>query len=142
MDNNYQNNPYQQNAQPAQPGYQQQTAYQQPYQQAAYQQPYQMPESKFDGSVLDCFIYCLATSAIISFTFGIATPWAICLLYKFILSHVTVDGRRLTFDGTGGQLFGNWIKWLLLTVITFGIYSFWVMPKMLNWVAKHTHFAA
>lgn len=97
-------------------------------------------ESKYDGTVLETFLYTLGASLLISFTLGIATPWAICLLWKFIISHVTIDGKRLTFDGDGGQLFGNWIKWILLTYVTCGIYGFWVMPRMYHWVAKHTHF--
>jgi len=103
--------------------------------------PMQAPESKFDGSVLECFCASLVVSLMIVFTLGIATPWAVAYMVKFILSHAIIDGRRYTFDGTGGQLFGNWIKWFLLTVITIGIYSFWVMPKMINWVVKHTHVA-
>lgn len=97
--------------------------------------------SRFDGGVLETFINTLIASLIIGITCGIATPWAICYMYNFIISHVVIDGRRLTFDGTGGQLFGNWIKWFLLTIVTCGIYSFWVAPRLYNWVAKHTHFA-
>ena len=115
-----------------QPNFQQQPNYQQGYVQQAI--------SSFDGCVLGCLGATILSSLMITFTLGIATPWAVAYLYKFILSHVTIDGRRLRFDGTGGQLFGNWIKWFLLTIVTLGIYSFWVMPKMLNWIAKHTHF--
>ena len=50
-----------------------------------------------------------------------------------------IDGHKLIFDGTGAQLFGNYIKWFLLTIITFGIYSFWLSIKMKQWVTKHTH---
>ena len=113
----------------------------QQYAQPPVQQPnmVQQAVSSFDGSVLECFCACLVSGLIMGFTLGIATPWAVCYLYKFILTHVCIDGTRLTFDGTGAQLFGNWIKWFLLCIITIGIYGFWVMPKMLNWVAKHTH---
>jgi len=100
-----------------------------------------MRESKFDGSVLETLLYGIGASLLISFTCGIATPWAVCLMWNFIISHVVIDGRRLTFDGTGGELFGNWIVWFLLSLVTCGIYSIWVTPKMYNWVAKHTHFA-
>ena len=39
------------------------------------------------------------------------------------------------------QLFGNWIKWLLLTIVTLGIYSFWLNIKLIQWKTKHTEFA-
>lgn len=32
-----------------------------------------------------------------------------------------VEVQRLRFDGTAVSLFGQWIKWFLLTLITFGI---------------------
>ena len=93
----------------------------------------------WDGGVLETFVNSLVASLIISFTLGIGTPWAVCYMTKFILGHCVIDGKRLSFNGKGGSLFGNWIKWFLLTVITCGIYGFWVIPKMYNWVATHTH---
>ena len=95
--------------------------------------------STWDGSVFDTFVNSIVTSLIISFTCGIATPWAICYMMKFIVSHAVIDGKRMHFDGTGAQLFGNWIKWFLLTIITCGIYSFWVAPRLYRWVASHIH---
>lgn len=99
------------------------------------------PQSNWDGGVLDTIINSIVASLIVGFTCGIATPWAICYMMKFIVEHTIIDGRRLTFDGDGASLFGNWIKWFLLTVITFGIYGFWVVPRMYQWVAKHIHTA-
>jgi uncharacterized membrane protein YjgN (DUF898 family) len=52
-----------------------------------------------------------------------------------------IDGRRLQFTGKAVELFGNWIVWFLLTIITFGIYSFWVAPKLQAWKWKNTSFA-
>jgi len=49
-------------------------------------------------------------------------------------------GDRL-LDGTALGLFENWIKWLLLTVVTFGIYGFWVGIKLKKWKVSHTSFA-
>jgi uncharacterized membrane protein YjgN (DUF898 family) len=58
------------------------------------------------------------------------------------VTHTLIDGHKLTFDGTGLQLFGNYIKRLLLTIITLGIYAFWLTIKMKQWVTKHTHMEA
>lgn len=55
------------------------------------------------------------------------------------VKHTVIDGHRLYFDGTAMQLFGNWIKWLILTVITLGIYSFWLNIKLEQWITEHTH---
>ena len=59
-------------------------------------------------------------------TLGICAPWAICMVYRWEAKHTIIDGYRMHFDGTAMQLFANWIKWLLLCLITFGIYAFWV----------------
>ncbi|WP_341472336.1 DUF898 family protein [Fonticella tunisiensis] len=74
-------------------------------------------------------------------TFGICYPWAVCKLYGWKINHAVVEGRRLKFDGKAVQLFGNWIKWWLLCVVTLGIYSFWLGIALNKWKAKHTHFA-
>ncbi|WP_314011819.1 hypothetical protein [Mogibacterium diversum] len=41
------------------------------------------------------------------------------MIYNWEIKHTVIEGRRLEFDGTAVQLFGNWIKWLLLTIVTF-----------------------
>lgn len=98
-----------------------------------------LASSTWDGGVLDTVINSIVASVIISLTCGIATPWAICYMMKFIIGHAVIDGKRLRFDGDGMQLFGNWIKWLVLMVITCGIYGFWVAPRLYQWVCSHIH---
>ena len=50
------------------------------------------------------------------------------------------EGRRLKFNGSAIGLFDNWIKWLLLIVVTLGIYGFWVHIKLEQWKVKNTTF--
>lgn len=96
--------------------------------------------SRFDGGVLANLGYNILCVVITTLTFGICYPWAFCIKKEWRTRHTVIDGRRLVFDGTGAQLFGNWIKWLLLTIVTLYIYSFWVSVKMMQWETKHTHF--
>ena len=98
-------------------------------------------ESKFTGGLLGMIGIGILQALIITFTLGIGTPWAICLKEEWYAKHTIIDGQPLKFDGTGGQLFGNFIKWFLLTIITLGIYSFWLSIKMKQWVTMHTHVA-
>ena len=100
-----------------------------------------MKESKFTGGLLGLIGISILQAILIGLTFGLAAPWAICLKEKWVAEHTIIDGKQLTFDGTGGQLFGNYIKWFLLSIITLGIYSFWLSIKMKQWVVKHTHLA-
>ena len=62
------------------------------------------------------------------------------MFYGWKINHTVIEGKRLKFNGTAMGLFGNWIKWLLLIIVTFGIYSFWVHIKLEQWKVKNTTF--
>ena len=79
-------------------------------------------ESKFTGGLLGLIGISILQGIIMCCTLFIGTPWALCLKQSWLAKHTIIDGKKLTFDGKGGQLFGNFIKWMLLTIITFGIY--------------------
>ena len=100
-----------------------------------------MKESQFTGGLLGLIGINLLQVILITITLGLGTPWAICMKERWIARHTIIDGRQLMFDGTGSQLFGNFIKWFLLTILTLGIYGFWLDIKMKQWITKHTHFA-
>ncbi|RDY24607.1 DUF898 family protein [Romboutsia maritimum] len=97
-------------------------------------------KSRFEGNILG-FIGVNVLAAIISiFTLGIATPWAMCIKYKWEIENTLIEGRRLRFTGTGGSLFVNYIKWWILTIITLGIYGFWLYIKLVEWKVENTEF--
>ncbi len=98
-----------------------------------------MGDSKFDGGLLGLIGISILAGLLTIITLGIGTPWAVCLKERWYAKHTIIDGKRLIFDGKGGQLLGNYIKWWLLTIITLGIYSLWLTINMKKWVVKHTH---
>ena len=100
-----------------------------------------MKESQFTGGLLGLIGINLLQALMIGLSLGLGTPWAICMKERWMAGHTIIDGKRLTFDGTGSQLFGNYIKWFLLTILTLGIYGFWLDIKMKQWITKHTHMA-
>lgn len=65
-----------------------------------------------------------------------------CWKQRWLAKHTVLDGRRQSFDGTGGQLFGKYFGWRLLTLITLGIFGFWRGVKLEKWLTKHTHFGS
>lgn len=73
-------------------------------------------------------------------TAGICYPWALCMVYGWKINHTVIEGRRLKFQSSAVGLFGHWIKWLLLTIITIGIYGFWVFIKLEDRKVKNTIF--
>jgi len=38
-------------------------------------------------------------------------------------------------------LFGQWLLWLLLCIVTIGIYGFWVAPRLARWITEHQTYA-
>lgn len=97
-----------------------------------------MQHSRFDGGLISYVGHSLLAGFITLVTFGIFTPWAIVLMYRWKTRHTIIDGRRLQFNGSAMGLFGHWIKWFLLTLITLGIYGFWLHIKLEQWKVSHT----
>ena len=97
-------------------------------------------ESYFDGGLFQLIGYSILGTLITTAKLGNCLPWAYCMIYNREKKNTVREGKRLEFEGTAVQLFGNWIKWLLLTIVTFGIYGFWVSIKLRQWKTMHTHF--
>lgn len=98
-------------------------------------------ESYFDGGLLQFIGWSILGGLITFLTLGICFPWALCMVYGWKINHTVIEGRRLKFTGTAIGLFGNWIKWLLLCIITLGIYGFWLGIALEKWKVKNTTFA-
>lgn len=96
--------------------------------------------SFFDGGLLSWLCWTILGIFITAVTFGICYPWSLCMIYGWRINHTVIDGHRMQFNGSALGLFGNWIKWLFLSIITLGIYAFWVHIKLLDWKAKNTYF--
>lgn len=97
-------------------------------------------DSFFDGSLIELILFGIGCGLMTFFSLGILYPWALCLLFGWKIDHTVVDGKRMHFSGSAMGLFGNWIKWLALSIVTLGIYSFWVCIKLEDWKAKNTSF--
>lgn len=95
--------------------------------------------SEFSGKWYALFAVNFVTSLINSVTLFLAYSWTHCYAERWFWEHKTIDGYKLRFNGTGGQFFVKQIVWALLTVITFGIYSFWMTVKIKKWTVSHTH---
>jgi uncharacterized membrane protein YjgN (DUF898 family) len=96
--------------------------------------------SSFEGNVGSWVGTAIIASLLTTVTLGIALPWAMCMYLRFYFDNSVIQGRRIKFTGSGGALFGNYIKWFLLCIVTLGIYGFWVVPKMCEWVNKNLSF--
>ncbi len=97
-------------------------------------------DSYFDGSLIELIGWKILALLITSITLGLGAPWGKCMLYSYQMKHTVYNGKRLKFEGTGGDLFVNMFKWLLLTIITLGIYSLFVPVRKTKWVISNIHF--
>lgn len=97
-------------------------------------------KSRFEGNILGFIGVNILAAIITLLTLGIATPWAMCIKYRWEIDNTTIDGKRLQFTGTGGDLFVHYIKWWVLTIITFGIYGFWLYINLIKWRVENTEF--
>ncbi len=64
--------------------------------------------------------------------------WAGIIFIKWETKHTVISGYRLKFKSSALNLFFNILKWILLTVITVGIYALWLPIKTRKWRVKHT----
>jgi uncharacterized membrane protein YjgN (DUF898 family) len=89
----------------------------------------------FEGTGFLCLVEVYLTALLIPLTLGIYTPWYIANATRFFTnnSHATAaDGTRyrLDYSGTGGQLFGLILVNMLLSMVTFGIYTPWAVCNL------------
>ena len=111
-----------------QAAYNQQMGYQTPVQSASVTPVANTVQPNWKIKMADkgLFFTKVAALLITVLTLGIAKPWGDTMIIRKWTSNLSIDGRSVTYNGTAIELFGIWIKVLLLTVITIGIYYlFW-----------------
>lgn len=88
--------------------------------------------SKIQLSVFDLIALSIGTGLITIFTLGLAYPVAVTIKEKYIKDRTIISNRKLVFNGSAGDLYITYIKWIILVVITFGIYLFWMNLNVLR----------
>ena len=105
----------------------------------AAEPPNAYPSKYTNGAIMELLVG-LGVAVGTICTLFIAFPFLYCAQQKWKLKNTYVNGRRLTFDGNGAQLIGKWILWILLSLITLGLYAIFAMPlNMQKWRTSHTH---
>lgn len=78
-----------------------------------------------------------AICALAFFMLFLGLAWANVIALRWQYRHTVIGGKRLVFKGKKTALWGNYLKWLFLTVITLFIYGLWVGIKMQKWIIKN-----
>jgi uncharacterized membrane protein YjgN (DUF898 family) len=92
----------------------------------------------FDGDATGYARTALLNALVTVGTLGIAYPFAFVRAERWRAEHSSLDGEPLAFSGTARDLFGLWIRCLLLSVVTLGVYAFWAVPRLTRWRVEHT----
>jgi len=80
----------------------------------------------FDGGAGTYIGTAILGFALTVFPLGTMYPFALVLREQWKAKHSYIDGKRLVFSGSAVGLFGRWLLWLVLILVTLGIYLFWV----------------
>jgi hypothetical protein len=94
-------------------------------------------ESKFSGGVFPIFLFCIWAPILLIISLGLAIPFIVCTVIRWICNNSTICGKSYRFKGTAMGLFGRWILWSILTIITIGIYGFWSTRNHVRWVVEN-----
>lgn len=124
-------------------------------------------KSKFTGSTFGLIGMYIVFIVLTACTFGIGTPWAVCMLMRWMVKHTVIDGKKLTFEGKGGRYLGKLLLWSIPGVLICGLivyatmyiqdisavtlltvvgvvlmvfYVFWLVIREMKWFTKNTHF--
>ena len=95
-------------------------------------------DSAYDADLGDYLGNYLVASLLISITCGIATPWELVRVHKFLKRHMIINGDRFDFHGEGGSFWGQCFLIGLLTVLTCGLYYPWGVCKLQRWFWDNT----
>ena len=94
-------------------------------------------ETKFTGGVFPVFLFFLWCPLLLLVTLCLALPLVECIVIRWVCDHSIISGKRYKFKGTAGGLFGRYILWWFLTIITLGIYGFWSIRNQIRWMVEN-----
>ena len=68
--------------------------------------------------------------------------WPIAMNFplSWIADNATISGRKIKYQAGYGETLKFLFVNLLLTIITFGIYTVWFVPKQYRFIADHAQF--
>lgn len=100
----------------------------------------QITDSQFKALSISFFLHLLLWNFLTVISLGIAKPFVVAMREKYFAKRTWTDGYRNKFDGNGFELIGKYIIWLILSVVTLGIYLIVLESRLIKWKTKHTHF--
>lgn len=79
----------------------------------------------------------IALIVVAAFLVLLGLAWAGIRFMKWETKNTIISGNKVNFNANAFQLLGNCFKWTFLTIITVGIYAFWLPIKVRKWKVSH-----
>ena len=96
-------------------------------------------ESEYTGTTFGRGIMVILLRILQAITLGLATPYVENKIQEYDMEHTIISGHPLVFDGTAAKLLGNFLLWILLSIVTIGFYAILVLPmNMKRYAVKHS----
>jgi|GEM_PF-2513087 len=97
--------------------------------------------NQFNGTWFEVWLKRFLYTLFVMVTFGIGTAWAITWWRRYMWNNTVVDGKQMVYTATGGDYFVKRIVWLLLSIVTFGVYAIFFRPvREEAYLLNHLHF--
>ena len=90
-------------------------------------------KSKFTGNTFGLIGWKIAGFFVTLFTLGICYPVALGWIYRWEVNNTVVNGHRMRFNGLASSLIPRWIIWMILSIITIGIYALTLPVRFQKW---------
>lgn len=95
--------------------------------------------SYFHGNFFKNLLNKIKRKLLLIITLGLAYPYVKCQDLKQEAKCITYDNYNLEFTGTAKGLIFQWLKWISFSILTLGIYSFFIPSKIRKFKACNTH---
>ena len=96
-------------------------------------------ESFFDGKMIQNLGINILCNFLNLISLGLLYTFTVCIRYNWYAKHSIINRKKIVFNGNGLNLFLHYLLWYFLTLITFGIFGFWLEVNMEKWKASNSH---
>lgn len=98
---------------------------------------------KFSGTGAELLGPLLGGGLLVMISLGLYTPWFLCRMQRLLLTRTAIyeNGRpagAMDFVGSGGALFGTFLRGALLCLITLGLYTAWFQVTLRRYFLQNT----
>lgn len=97
-------------------------------------------ESKYTVGTFKSFLVSFVEGFVSGISGGLLKPLVYVWKMKTQAENTWINGKKLVFTGTVGDLYKKFIVWWILCAVTFGIYGAWYNRNLLAWQCENTHF--